>query len=80
MKVLRRAMLVQSVIINKNYYTREQADRWIEDHGFKKIFGSKKGPDITKNYFRYRQRTPNHKYKYYIKNLSNGIKLILYNK
>ena len=71
---------IQSVIINKNYYTRKNADRWIEEHGFKIKFGSKKGPDITKNYYRYRQRVPFKNYNYYIKSLTGGIKLVMYDK
>jgi len=71
---------IQSVIINKNKFTRKEADEWIEQHGFKKIFGSKKGPDITKNYYRYRQKKPSKNYNYYVKSLHNGIKFILYDK
>ena len=64
---------IQSVIINKNFFTRKEADTWIEKHGFKKTFGSKKGPDITKNYYRYRQKRPSKSYDYYMKSLDNGV-------
>jgi len=69
--------MIQSILIDKNKFTREEADKWIERHGFKKVFGSKKGPDITENYYRYRQKRPNDSYKYYVKNLNNDIKFVL---
>lgn len=73
-------MHIQSIIIPKSNFTKKKAYEWIKLHGFKTEFGNKKGPDITKNFFRFRQRAPSKKYHYYVKALSNGIKLVLYDK
>lgn len=47
-------LLVQSILFNKEEWTKEEAVKWIIDHGYvvKKI-------DETKNFFRIRQLNPN---------------------
>jgi hypothetical protein len=46
--------LVQSVILGRDHFKNlDQAKKWLVDHGF-----HDKGVDITPQYFRYRQRSP----------------------
>ena len=71
-------MKLQSIIFPKSKFTKKQAYQWIQFHGYKIKFGNKKGPDITLNYYRFRQRAPNKNANYYIKTLNNGIKLVLF--
>ena len=71
---------VQSVIINKNFLNRKQADEWVKKH-----FKIKKRVDETLNYFRYRQLEPdqlikNNYNKIITKSINDYIKLILYYK
>ena len=73
-------MKIQSVIIPKSKFTKEQACQWIEDHGFKISFDEKTGPDITLNFFRFRQMATDKNVHYYIRRLSNGINLVLFDK
>ena len=63
---------VQSVIINKDKFTKREANKWIKDNKYinKKV-------DITKNYYRFRQFTPKKGDKYRTKDLKNGVKLVL---
>jgi hypothetical protein len=64
-------MRIQSVLFDKNKYSRQQAIQWLEDHGFQhyKI-------DVTKRYYRFRQFNPNYKHRYRIKTITKGIKFI----
>jgi len=66
---------VQSVILPKKKFTKLQAKKWIKDNGYKESFYKKK-VDITKEYYRYRQKAPKYK-KYRNKKLSNGVILVL---
>lgn len=45
--------IIQSVIINKNLYSRPVAKRWIKKHNFKDY-----KVDETPNYYRFRQTDP----------------------
>lgn len=72
---------VQSVLLDKNFFTEKKANDWIKKHNFK----IKKRIDITDNYRRYRQYEP--KYledkgfnKIRTQTLNNFIKLIIYYK
>ena len=44
---------IQSVLINNNIYTLDEATQWIKDNKFKI-----KQIDITDNYYRFRQLNP----------------------
>jgi hypothetical protein len=45
--------VVQSVILKRDKMTRREADRWIKEHGYKLT-----APDITHEFYRYRQVDP----------------------
>ena len=45
--------IVQSVILHRSKFTREQAKKWIHDHGYKPS-----NPDATPHYYRFRQHDP----------------------
>jgi hypothetical protein len=45
--------IVQSVILKKSHFTREQAKKWVHKHGFKPS-----SPDVTPHYYRFRQHDP----------------------
>lgn len=73
-------MEVQSVMIDKNVFkTMARANKWIKDHNFKLTFYSKRKPDITPNFFRYRQKAVNHfnPKSFRIKEIDKGVKLVL---
>lgn len=63
---------VQSVLIPKKF-GESKAINWLDKNGFvlKKV-------DITKNYYRFRQRNPNKKSNYYTIKLKNGVRLVMY--
>jgi hypothetical protein len=48
---------IQSVLIPKSKYSLSEAKKWIKDNGFRLTFHGKK-VDITKNYYRFRQKSP----------------------
>jgi hypothetical protein len=45
--------IVQSVILNRHALSRHEADEWIYKHGYKLT-----APDITQEFYRYRQVNP----------------------
>lgn len=63
---------VQSVIIDKRFYSLQQAVNYIVQHGYKleKV-------DETKNFYRFRQFSPKKYDKYFVKDLKNNIKLVI---
>lgn len=65
-------MQIQSVLIDKDIYTLEEAIDFLNDYGL-----SHKKVDITDNYYRFRQIPPNKKYFYQTKNFAKGIKIIM---
>jgi hypothetical protein len=72
------ALVIQSVLIPKDKYTLEQSKKWIADNHFKLTFYSKKEPDITDKYYRYRQMAPSRfvKDKYITIDFKDDVKLI----
>ena len=58
--------------------TITKAKKWIKNHDFKVTF-YRKEPDITENYFRFRQMAPSRfkKDSYATKEISEGVKLVL---
>lgn len=70
-------MSLQSILISKNSYTKNQANKWIREHGFIENFKGKKGAHETDNYFRYRQKLPNKQKKYRTSRIDKGIYFIL---
>ena len=66
---------VQSVIIPKSKFTKQQAKKWIIDNNFKL-----KKIDITPNFYRFRQRLPQKNRQYFTVRLTNGIELIMFRK
>lgn len=65
-------MKIQSVLIDKDIYTLEEAIEFLDDYGL-----SHKKVDITDNYYRFRQIPPNKKYFYRTENFAKGIKIIV---
>jgi len=72
---------VQSVIIDKRFYSFQQAVNYItqlifreseNEHGYKL-----KKVDETKNFYRFRQFSPKKFDKYYVKDLKNNVKLVI---
>jgi hypothetical protein len=47
------AGIVQSVLLCKAHFTKEQAKHWIVTHGYKLST-----PDVTNRYYRFRQHNP----------------------
>lgn len=45
--------VTQSVILRRDKMSRREADRWIHEHGYKLT-----APDITQEFYRYRQVNP----------------------
>jgi hypothetical protein len=65
-------MPIQSVIFNKKFWTIRSASKWLLDHKLKVL-----KIDDTKNYYRFRQLTPDYKKEFYTLNLNNNVKLII---
>ena len=63
---------IQSVIIDKRLFSLAQAINYINLHGYKL-----KKIDETANYYRFRQLDPELFKKYFIKDLHNGVKLVV---
>lgn len=45
--------IVQSVLLNRQALSRHEADRWIKAHGYMLT-----APDVTHDFYRYRQVNP----------------------
>lgn len=65
-------MNIQSVIIDKRFYSLQQAINYINLHGYKL-----KKVDETKNFYRFRQFSPKKYDNYYVKDLKNNVKLVI---
>lgn len=68
-------MPVQSVLIPKDKFTLQEAKKFIKDNGYKLTYYGK-SVDITRNYYRYRQRKPTG-HSYYISTIKGGVKLVM---
>lgn len=64
--------IIQSILLDKNIWKKDKAIKWIKMNKFKH-----KKIDVTQNYYRFRQSNPNKFSKFRIKNIKNGIKLVL---
>lgn len=64
--------IVQSVLIPKNKFSLQEAQKWLINNGF-----TVKKVDVTENNYRFRQHQPNKQKKYFIKTLDNDIKLVI---
>jgi len=45
--------IIQSIILRKDRFTQREAERWIREHNYKLT-----KPDITRDFYRFRQHTP----------------------
>ncbi|HXS59230.1 MAG TPA: hypothetical protein VN703_00260 [Candidatus Sulfopaludibacter sp.] len=64
---------IQSIIFNKDYWTKSEARKWLLTHFFLPI----KKVHETKNYYRYRIKDPN-KFNYFItRRLKNNMELVI---
>lgn len=70
--------MIQSVLIPRDKYTLAQAVNWIQSNGYKVHFG-KKPPDITVDFYRFRQKRPNPLLKYHTIKTAGGIEFIVMN-
>lgn len=70
----------QSVLLDKDNFTKSQAKTWIKKHDFKLTFYGK-GVEETENFYRFRQMAPSRfkKGKYVTKEIADGVKLVLGN-
>jgi hypothetical protein len=67
-------MTVQSVIFDKNIFSKEDALKWIKDHLFKTNFGI----DVKKDFIRVRQINPEYGDEYYFtKKVEPGVEYII---
>jgi hypothetical protein len=86
-----KKLIIQSVIVPKDKYSKKEANKWIKDNDFKNkgidettkskdlvIKSNSKEFDETDNFYRYRQEDPElfKDKSYRTKELSNGVKLI----
>lgn len=62
---------VQSILLDKEYFTRDEAIRFVRNHGF---YTSK--IDETDRYYRFRQRDPERYSKLRTKQIKPGVKFI----
>jgi hypothetical protein len=66
-------MAIQSVIFNKNIYSKLQAKAWLTNHGFLASYKGKSPYTQSINFWRFRQTDPK-KYKNYVnKDVAKGI-------
>ena len=65
-------MKVQSVLVPRNKFSLGKAKEWVHSHNYRvhKV-------DVTSNYFRFRQVNPSSLSDYHMKNLPDGVKLVL---
>ena len=73
-------LVVQSVLLSKENFTKTQAKRWIEKHNFKKTFYGK-DVEVTENFYRFRQKAVR-RFKdksFRTKEISEGVKIVLGN-
>lgn len=68
---------VQSVMLRRDLFTRNQATAWIRDKGFKLSYYGK-GVDVTPNWYRYRQKSPkNFKFYFIKKSKTPGVQFVV---
>jgi hypothetical protein len=67
--------MIQSIIIDKKIFNKNQAIKWIKDNGF--ILNTNTYNFDTTNYYRFRQTRPLKKYKYRMKFIKNGIFFVM---
>ena len=63
---------IQSVLFNKDYFTKTQAKQWLRAHDF--TIGRM---DETKNLYRYRQTEPNKYRNFRMKRNDDGIQFVI---
>ena len=67
--------MIQSIIIDKKLFNKQQAIKWIKDNGF--IVNTNTYNFDNTNYYRFRQSSPLKKYKYRMKLIKKGIYFVL---
>lgn len=67
---------IQSVILPKSKYSEKQANEWILKNGFRD-YGKRIKNYKTTNFYRFRQLPPSYFKDYRIRNLHNGVKLVI---
>ena len=70
--------MIQSILFNKDQWTRRQANKWLKEHNYIVKYPGKSGAHETKNQLRYRQLIPIKGANYSIKTLPDeGIEYVL---
>lgn len=69
-------MSIQSVVFPRPQWSLAQANKYIDDHGYKKKFYSKP-VEVHPTQYRYRQQARHHFKNYTTKKLKNGVLLIV---
>lgn len=69
--------MIQSILFDKDTWTKEDAEQWLDNHNFIKNFEGKSGAHETKNQYRFRQKKPNDEVEYFNKEIDDGIHLVL---
>lgn len=64
--------MIQSILFDKHKWTIANAKKWLLNHGHKVI-----KVDISDNFLRFRQKTPNPNMRYRTIHIGNGIEFIL---
>ena len=64
---------VQALILSKEYFNKQQAERWVSRHKFKPI----KKVHISPLTYRFRLKEPDESYDYRTKLLTTGVKAII---
>ena len=65
--------VIQALVLSKEYFNKQQAERWITKHGFKPI----KKVHISPRTYRFRLREPIELYDYRMKQLTTGVKAVI---
>ena len=65
--------VIQALILSKEYFNKEQAERWVSRHKFKPVKKIHETP-LT---YRFRLKEPDESYDYRTKVLTTGVKAII---
>jgi hypothetical protein len=72
-------MVLQTILLDRKRYSLDSAKKWIKKHGYALQYRNVK-PEITKNFYRFRQYDlPKKKVAYYVKKIKEGILFVFYN-
>jgi len=67
--------MIQSVVLDKAQFSKEEAIRWIKEHDYKP--NTSAANFDTTSFWRFRQMAPSSQYRYRTKVLTPGIEIVL---